>query len=103
MSLNDIFEIDDSSFGGVNTIDNQSIKTELLPVLQKNERINLKETKEKVIDALKMLLSLNDEEKHYLEEFSKGIYNPSLIFDEPIVSRVINHPMAKWRIMNSKK
>ena len=103
LSLNGVFKLDDSSFDRIKTIDNQSIKTELLPVLKKSERINLEEMKEQVIHALKKWLTLNDGEKRYLEEFSKGNYYPALLFDEPVASRVKNHPMAKWRIMKMEK
>lgn len=103
LSLNNCFKLDDSSFKRIKTIDYQSIKTELLPVLKKGEIFNLDETKEKVIDTLHKLLTLKDEEKHYLDEFSKGNYNPALLFDKSFATRVENHPMAKWRIMNLKK
>ena len=36
-------------------------------------------------------------------EFSKGNYDPSLLFNEPISLEAKNHPMAKWRIANMKK
>ena len=103
LSLNNIFKIDKTSLDRINTINNKNIKVELLPVLKKNERIDLEETKEKVINSLSKLLVLSDSEKQYLDSFSKGNYNPSLLFDEPVASRAMNHPMAKWRIMNLKK
>ena len=103
LSLNNTFKIDKTSLDRINTINNKNIKVELLPVLKKNERIDLEETKEKVINSLSKLLVLSDSEKQYLDSFSKGNYNPSLLFDEPVASRAMNHPMAKWRIMNLKK
>ena len=103
LSLNNIFEINDSTFDKIKTINKQNVKTELLPVLKKDERINLEEMKEKVIGVLNKLLLLSDKERQYLEEFSKGIFDPSLLFDEPIAFRVANHPMALWRTMNLKK
>ena len=103
LSLNNIFKIDKTSLDRINTINNKNIKVELLPVLKKNERIDLEETKEKVINSLSKLLVLSDSEKQYLDSFSKGNYTPSLLFDEPVASRAMNHPMAKWRIMNLKK
>ena len=102
LSLNNIFNIDDLSFKRIKTIDHQNIKAELLPVLKKGEIINLEEMKEKVIHMLNDILVLSSQEKQYLEEFSKANYNPSLLFDEPIASRVANHPMVKWRIANLK-
>ena len=103
LSLNNTFIINNKSLDRINTINNKNIKVELLPVLKKNERINLEEMKEKVIHSLNKLLAINDKEKQYLDNFSKGNYEPSLLFNEPVASRVMNHPMAKWRIMNLKK
>ena len=103
LSLNNTFKIDKTSLDRINTINNKNIKVELLPVLKKNERIDLEETKEKVINSLSKLLVLSDSEKQYLDSFSKGNYNPSLLFGEPVASRATSHPMAKWRIMNLKK
>lgn len=103
LSLNNTFKIDKTSLDRINTINNKNIKAELLPVLKKNERIDLEETKEKVINSLSKLLVLSDSEKQYLDSFSKGNYNPSLLFGEPVASRATSHPMAKWRIMNLKK
>ena len=103
LSLNNTFKIDKTSLDRINTINNKNIKAELLPVLKKNEGIDLEETKEKVINSLSKLLVLSDSEKQYLDSFSKGNYNPSLLFGEPVASRATSHPMAKWRIMNLKK
>lgn len=103
LSLNNTFKIDKTSLDRINTINNKNIKAELLPVLKKNGRIDLEETKEKVINSLSKLLVLSDSEKQYLDSFSKGNYNPSLLFGEPVASRATSHPMAKWRIMNLKK
>lgn len=103
LSLNNVFDIDDSSFNKINRIDKQSIKTQLLPVLRKNERIDLQEMKEKVFRMLDKILALNNEEKQYLISFSKANYKPLLLFDDSTASRITNHPMAKWRINNLHK
>ena len=102
LSLNNVFEINNNSLSRINTIDRQNIKTELQPVLKKNETFNLEDAKKSVIDMLGKLLVLTENEKQYLTEFSKGNYSPSLLFDEPIASRVEKHPMAKWRVQNIK-
>ena len=102
LSLNNVFELDNSLLNRINTIDKKSIKVELQPVLKKNEVFNLEESKEEVVATLNELLMLTINEKHYQLEFSKGNYDPSLLFDESIVSKVINHPMAMWRISNIK-
>ncbi len=100
LSLNNIFEITSSSFDKIKTINHKSVKKELIPVLKKGEIFNLEETQKNVIELLKGLLILSDKEKLYLNEFSKGNYNPSLLFDERTASNVQNHPMAKWRVAN---
>lgn len=103
LSLNNTFELNNSSYDKINTINQQSIKKELQPVLNKNERFALEESKNNVIFMLKNLFSLNNNENRYLNEFSKGNYDPSLLFEESIATKVKNHPMAKWRETNIKK
>ena len=103
LSLDGIFELNKKSFDKIKAITQSSIKKELLPVLNKNERFALEDTKKDVIDFLEELLLLNDSEKKYLEEFSKGIFNPSLLFDAHGAKMAAKHPMAKWRAANIKK
>ncbi len=100
LSLNNIFEITNSSFDKIKTINHKNVKKELIPVLKKGEIFNLEETQKNVIELLEGLLILADKEKLYLSEFSKGNYNPSLLFDECTASNVKKHPMAKWRVAN---
>lgn len=103
LSLDGIFNIDDSSYSGIESITQLSIKKELQPVMQKSERFNLKESTTFVINRLKELLQLSDDEKSYLSKFSKGNFNPSLLFDPSFAERANVHPMVKWRLMNIKK
>ena len=103
LSLNNVFKLTDSSFDQINKVDFQSVKTELWPVLKKSEHCKLEDAKKVVIDMLNKLLVLKDNEKQYLTEFSKGNFNPSLLFDEPIASKIKDHPMANWRIKNINK
>ena len=102
LSLNNYFKIDNASFNNISAINYKSIKTELLPVLKKGEIFNLTKSQNEVIDLLDKLLVLTGKENDYLNEFSKGNYNPSLLFDDPIASNIKEHPMAKWRIANIK-
>lgn len=102
LSLNNVFELIESSFDKINTISWRSVKIELQPVLQKGEVFKLEEAKKSVINMLKKLLVLTENEKQYLAEFAKGNYCPSLLFDGPIASRAASHPMAKWRVVNIK-
>jgi hypothetical protein len=72
------------------------IKTQLLPMLHINSGKYPKEDIEnKVIDYLSSLMVLSKSEKQYIEEFYKGNYQPSLLFDADTSKKLINHPVAK--------
>ena len=103
LSLDGIFELNENSFKGIETVSQDSIKKELLPVLKKNEKFNLEAIKQEVINFLQDLLVLTSDETKYLEEFSKGTFNPSLLFDVCSAERAAKHPMVKWRINNIGK
>ena len=103
LSLDGIFELNENSFKGIEAVSQDSIKKELLPVLKKNEKFNLEAIKQEVSNFLQDLLVLTSDETKYLEEFSKGTFNPSLLFDGFSAERAAKHPMAKWRINNIGK
>ena len=103
LSLDGIFELNENSFKGIEAVSQDSIKKELLPVLKKNEKFNLEAIKQEVINFLQDLLVLNSDETKYLEEFSKGTFNPSLLFDVCSAERAAKHPMVKLRINNIGK
>ena len=103
ISLDCIFELNEASFDNVNKITQDSIKKELHPVLTKGNRFDLNTAKEEAIKFLKELLTLTDNEKKYLVEFSKGNFDPYLLFEPIDAERAAKHPMAKWRAANLKK
>ena len=104
MSLDAIFELSEKTFDKIKGITQDSVKKELLPVLTKGNKFDLATAKEEAIAFLEELLVLTDEEKQYLEEFSKGNFNPQLLFNIPSdAERATKHPMAKWRVANIKK
>lgn len=98
LSLDGIFNIADNTFEKLKAITSNEIKRELLPVLAKRDRFDLKEVENKVVTWLKELLVLTEEEKQYLVQFSNGDYNPSLLFGNIITEKISHHPMAKWRV-----
>ena len=103
MSLDGIFDVNEHTFDLIMAIGQEDIKKELLPVLAKNTKFDLAGTKEEVIKFLKDLLVLTDNEKKYLVEFSKGNFDPYLLFEPNDAERAAKHPMAKWRAANLKK
>ena len=86
----------------VDTIDRISIKkirTDLLPVIQKGEFIDLEKIKSRVKEFLADLMVLTAEEQEFLEQFNKKIYSPELLFDdEQIINRIKPHPMVMWKM-----
>ncbi|MGD1823580.1 MAG: hypothetical protein ACPKM0_12570 [Pleomorphochaeta sp.] len=82
----------------IDSITFRNIKTELYPVIKSNEQFNLDETKAIVKRYLDNLLILSEDEKLFLREFYSGSYIPELLFmDQPILDRIMTHPMALWK------
>ena len=90
---------DDYDFNKLNAITLRKIKTDLLPVIQKGEFVELESIKATVADYLNNLLTLTADEKKFLSNFKDKQYHPALLFEDPnIVSRIQNHPMAMWKM-----
>ena len=84
-------------------IDRYRIKTDLLPVLRKNERFNLVEAKKCVVDWLENLMQLDAREIEFLDAFSRKSYRPDLLFDsKERFDRISVHPMAFWSVHKSR-
>ena len=103
LSLDGIFDINEHTFDSIRAIGQEDIKKELQPVLAKGNMFDLNTAKEEVIKFLKDLLTLSDKENKYLKEFSKGNFDPYLLFESDDAERAAKHPMAKWRAANLKK
>ena len=74
------------------------IRASLLPVLKKGTFYDLETIKRFVIEYLKDLMQLTDNERQFIACFNAKEYRPELLFDNAeIVERVRNHPMAKWK------
>ena len=97
ISQENIFENYD--LNAIDHISIRKIRTDLLPVIQKGEFIELERIKDVVKDFLAKLMILTPDEKTFLELFAKKQYRPDLLFDdETIVDRVRTHPMALWKM-----
>ena len=81
------------------------IRSQLIPLLPSGKKFfPIDEAKEKTIQYLSTVLTLSLEEHEYLENFSKGIYKPELLFSDPtIIERISDHPMALWKIAQIEK
>lgn len=91
------------TFESLDKMPQNKIKTDLLPVLRFGAYFDLKPAREKVTDYLKSLLVLTPQETEFIECFSKGEYNPKLIFEGEMLKNVSNHPMAIWKCNKTKE
>ncbi len=86
----------------VNVIDRISIRkirTDLLPVIQKGEFIELEKIKNCVKEFLSGLMVLTTDEHDFLRRFKEKEYCPELLYyDVQIIRRISSHPMALWKI-----
>lgn len=74
----------------------RDIKTQLLPMLHTNSgKYPKDEINHTVIDYLSSLVTLTESEQQYMNEFYKGNYQPSLMFDDVITTRLLDHPVAR--------
>ena len=93
-------DIDDISFENIESINFAKFKTQLKPVLAKNDKFNLDDAKTNVINYLKTLISINGDERKFIEEFKNKNYRPELLFDdEATIENIKSHPMALWRCL----
>lgn len=86
----------------INKIDEitfHKVHTDLLPVKRQADEFDLIKVKETLKIYLSDLMQLTESELQFMEEFRQKRYRPDLLFeDEEIVSRVMNHPMALWKM-----
>ena len=91
-------DIDSISFENVEGINFKKIKTQLRPVLAKNDKFDLEEAKTNVISYLRSLITIGQDEQRFIYEFRAKHYMPELLFsDKTIIDNIKCHPMALWR------
>lgn len=91
-------DIDNVSFNNIENINFIKYKTQLKPVLAKDDKFNLSDAKTNVITYLKRLITIDENEQRFINEFKAKNYKPELLFnDEMIINNIKKHPMALWR------
>jgi predicted nucleotidyltransferase component of viral defense system len=85
----------------MNAITYSHIRASLNPVINKLERFDFAEVKERVKQFLSDFLVLKDNERDFLSAFRKGDYRPELLFDGQMLERIKNHPMAAWKMAHT--
>lgn len=87
------------SVGAIDGITTHKIKTDLLPVIKRSERIILQDMKNDVKKFISELVVLTENEKQFLTAFNIKEYKPELLFsDDEILNRIKAHPMALWKM-----
>lgn len=90
-------------FGGIQSITQQSIKRELLPVL-KEKYFDAENAKKTCIAFLNDLLSFTEKEQAFLRAFADRKYQPELLFEKTEeAARIQNHPMAIHKCTKPEK
>jgi predicted nucleotidyltransferase component of viral defense system len=82
----------------VDSISKHKIRTDLLPVIRKNNNFDLNSAKKIVKEYIDNLMILQKNEVEFLERFENNEYAPELLFDDQkILARIKAHPMALWK------
>lgn len=92
------YNLETVDYKNLERLDFKKFKTQLKPVITKNDSFDIEKAKITVIDYLKSLLVLLPTEKKFLFEFREKRYAPELLFEnDEIVANIVNHPSAIWR------
>jgi len=90
-------------FSQIQSLTFHKIRVDLMPVLRKKEKFDLLSAQKTVTNYLASLIAPSKKEQDYIDSFRNGKYKPELLFDdEGILGRIHNHPMALWKMQNSK-
>lgn len=86
-------------FSWIDSVNQHKIKQTLLPMLRRSDPFRLEEAQKKIKAFMTELTRLDEPEQEFLERFESREYRPELLFDDPdIIARIIDHPMALWKI-----
>ncbi len=91
-------DINDFDITDLDRLTFYKIKTTLYPVIKRDEKFDLELSKEKVKNYLAQLYKFTENQKLFLSDFREKRYNPKLLFDGEMLERVLNHPMALWKM-----
>ena len=84
-------------------ITERTIKTDLYPMIRGAEHFDFSTAKKRVTTFLSELMILTEKETAFLQQFSKGQYEPQLLFDDKkILACIEKYPMVAWRMQRIK-
>ncbi|MDY7092524.1 MAG: nucleotidyl transferase AbiEii/AbiGii toxin family protein [Acidobacteriota bacterium] len=95
-----------SSYGleRLDEIDDQSVESQLLPMLQQGRSITANRLREMARDALEPILDLSPQELDFVQRVQQGELRLELLFDpaDEIADRFRRHPAVQWKIRNAR-
>lgn len=92
------YDLQKVDFKNIERLNFQKFKTQLKPVIAKDDEFEIESAKKKVIEYLRNLLELTPNEKMFLSNMKEKHYTPELLFDNTeIIANIENHPAALWR------
>lgn len=93
------YDIQKLNYKNIESLNYAKFKTQLKPVIAKDDKFDIEKAKTSVIEYIKNLLTLTDNEKEFLSKMQNKIYSPELLFDdENTITNIVNHPAALWRV-----
>lgn len=89
----------------VQRVTDDSIATQLYPLLQDKERPTVKDLWASAEPLVSSWLSLEDNERGYTVRLQRGELQPELLFpdDEPLAATLRAHPVLRWKAQNAKE
>ena len=94
----------DFGFKRIEGITQHKIKTDLSPMIRGTERFDLPAAQKRVSGFLHENIILTEKETLFIQRFSAGYYEPSLLFENnEVLERITTHPMAAWRIRHIRE
>lgn len=87
----------DFDLSAIDTLNFTKIRRDLFPVISKKDNFKLEERKIQAKQYIRDLIQLTEKENEYIERFIAKEYRPELLFDDEIVTRICEHPMALWK------
>jgi len=83
----------------------RAINEQLVPMLHRDEQPVANELKEQAWSVLEPLVTLDDEEREYIDRVQAGELLPELLFpdDEELINRLRRHPALLWKIENVQR
>lgn len=98
------YKLIDMKIDNIEKIKKQDIKQKLLPTLKDRnpQKSDIEVMKKEVRKYLEEILIVDDNVKEFYEKFTKGVYEPELLFqDALILGKVKSHPMIIWKLSNN--